>query len=98
MSIEKTYMSSTRYAGLCKYDLEDRSLYDFLKQEYNVYFINAYEKFNAVSTNKYESVLLDYPAGYPSILIERTLNEANSIIYSKAIIRGDKFSYIIELK
>lgn len=97
ISIEQSYIPYFRYKDLDLYDLSKQSLYSFLIENFNSVFLHATEKFRAVATNEEESNLLNYPIGAPSILIERVVIESSSIIYSKAISRGDKFSYSIEL-
>lgn len=96
---EETYMPEQRFIGLTRDELEDRSLYEYLKEAYQLQITGGTESLGAVGIPPEVSSLLQISEGTPSIKIERITFEHNQIIeYTKSITKGDQFTFRIDLK
>ncbi|MDR0876784.1 MAG: GntR family transcriptional regulator [Treponema sp.] len=57
------------------------------------------EKFRAAAIKPYEAKYMDLKAGTPAIHLERTTYDSSKIIeYCVSIVRGDFFTYTVEMK
>jgi GntR family transcriptional regulator len=99
MLYETSYLPVSRFGNLTKSQLENKPMYEIFREFYNVTISRATETFKAVSTRPIEAEYLQITENTPSLMLERTTYEQDSIIeYTASIARGDKFSYTVELK
>ncbi|MBS4179375.1 GntR family transcriptional regulator [Lederbergia citrea] len=99
MMYETSYLPVNRFPNLSNADLEKIPMYNLFRDKFDVMITKANERFQAVMPTDDEAQLLRIDKGEPSLLIERTTFENNSVIeYTVTIARGDKFSYSVELK
>lgn len=97
--VETSYIPYDRFEGITKDDLDKNAMYDIFVDRYNIAFSKAEEMFQPVATRIDEANDLNYQEGLPSMMIERTTYEGDSIIeYTIGIARGDKFSYRVVLE
>ncbi|KGM45986.1 GntR family transcriptional regulator [Neobacillus niacini] len=99
MLYETSYLPVSRFKNLTKNQLENKPMYEIFRESYKVTITRATETFKAVSTRSIEAEYLQIIENTPSLMLERTTYEHDSIIeYTASIARGDKFSYTVELK
>jgi GntR family transcriptional regulator len=99
MLYETSYLPVSRFENLTKNQLENKPMYEIFRESYKVTITRAMETFKAVSTRSIEAEYLQIIENTPSLMLERTTYEYDSIIeYTASIARGDKFSYTVELK
>jgi len=99
MMIETTYLPAARFLGLNSKKLDQRSMYDIFREDYNVEFNKADEIFQAISLNKKDAKYLNSKEGSPSILLERfTYENENIIEYTASVTRGDRFKFHVSLE
>jgi GntR family transcriptional regulator len=74
-------------------------LYTILSTCYGITLIRAKQFFEPVVTDEYEAQKLDIPNGAPALLIQNITYSADNrpIVLSKAIMRGDRVRYYVEL-
>lgn len=98
MMLETSFVPCDRFPGLTKEELESTPMYDIFMKKHNANFTKAEETLQPVLTRELEADLLEYKAGFPSMMIERVTYENGSIIeYTKGVTRGDKFKYQVVL-
>lgn len=86
--------------GLVHMDLEHRSLYTTLFQDYKIQVVKAREVFEPVVTQEWESKWLEVEPGSPAILLDRVAYASNDITveYCRSIVAGDKCRFYTELR
>lgn len=74
-------------------------LYTILSTCYDITLARAKQFFEPVVTDEYEAQKLDIPNGSPALLIQNITysSENRPIVLSKAIMRGDRVRYYVEL-
>lgn len=95
--IEKFYLPVHFFPGFDELNLDDRSIYEALQTEYNVYVHRAEQSLEAVAASEYEAALLGVPVGSP-LLLERRLafdRDDRPIEYAKDLYRGDRFKFLL---
>ncbi|WP_262428892.1 GntR family transcriptional regulator [Paratissierella segnis] len=99
MMLETSYVPCSRFPGLTKELLEENPMYDIFSKLYGVSITSAEETFQTVVTRDNEAKLLKYSLHLPSMMIERTTYETESVVeYTKSVARGDRFKYSVILK
>ncbi len=89
-----------RFPGLEHYDLEKRSIYEIMENEYGVPIIRARQSFEPVTATEFEANLLKINIG-EALMMEKRLSfdEDNlPVEYGKDYYRGDRFRFITEAK
>lgn len=98
LMLETTYLPKSRFYHLDIEWLEKHSLYDYLKEQYNMMVEHGSEVFYPVIPSTKERLLLSIPANLPCMAIERFSYEKDSLVeYTKSIVRGDKYKFKVEL-
>ncbi len=98
LMLENTYLPQSRFLALDIEILSHGSLYEFLKSRYGFHVERATERFRPVMPRSDERSLLKISANTPCILLERFSYENNILSeYTKSIVRGDKYTFQIEL-
>ena len=86
------------FPGLGSHDLNNRSVYEIMKSEYDISMTRAQRSLEPVIATKFEAELLGIEAGAP-LMLERRIGfdqNANCVEYGKDLYRGDRFRFIIE--
>lgn len=99
LMLETTYLPQSRFLTLDTDILSKGSLYEFLRARYDFHADRATEKFQPVMPRPTEKTLLHIPSNTPCMLLERYSYEGSMMIeYTQSIVRGDKYSFRIELE
>lgn len=99
LMLETTYLPQNRFFALDIEILSRSSLYEFLKSRYGFHVERATERFHPVMPRSDERSLLQISSNTPCILLERFSYESNVLSeYTKSIVRGDKYTFQIELQ
>lgn len=99
LMIETTYLPQSRFMSLDTEILSNSSLYDFLRARYGFRADRVTETFRPVFPRPEERKLLCITANTPCMLLERFSYEDSRLIeYTKSVVRGDKYTFQVELK
>jgi len=96
--IESYKIPVQRFPGLDKYDLENRSIYDVLENEFGVPIVRARQSFEPVIASTFEAELLEITEGNALMLEKRISYDSENvpIEYGKDHYRGDRFRFVTE--
>lgn len=96
---ERSYLPRSVIPALAKDDLANRSLYDFMEQEYGVVVSKAKETFEPVLIDSFESHYLNTKAGYPGLLLDRISYDISGrpVEYCRSVVRGDRCRFYTDL-
>lgn len=98
LMLEINYLSRSRFFKLDLKWLENNSLYKYLRQQYNMGIDHGFEIFRTIMPATKDRLLLNIPATQPCMAIERFGFEGDSLIeYGKSVVRGDKYTFRVEL-
>lgn len=99
LMLEKTFLPHDLFPGLLHEDLEKRSLYYLMTQKFGVSLVKAREWLEPIIINSDESPKLGVKTGTPGLLLELVAynDRSRPVEYTKAIVRGDKSRYYIEM-
>jgi GntR family transcriptional regulator len=99
LMLEKTFLPHELFPGLLSEDLVGQSLYDFITQKYGVSLVKARETLEPVIMDDKEAQNLSVEEGAPGLLLELIAYTDNGepVEYTKAIVRGDRCKYYIEM-
>lgn len=99
LMLEKTFLPHRLFPDLLSEDLATQSLYHFMTEKYGISLAKARETLEPVIMNDKETHKLGVEAGSPGLLLELiAYNEAGEPVeYTKAIVRGDRCKYYIEM-
>ncbi|HLE14334.1 MAG TPA: GntR family transcriptional regulator [Anaerolineales bacterium] len=94
-----TYLPYARCPALVEADLRQRSLYEFIEQECDLYIDRGRRTIEAVPANEYEAQLLQVEEGSPLILLDSVsyLQDGTPVEYYHALHRGDRSRFEVEL-
>ncbi|WP_282920035.1 GntR family transcriptional regulator [Ignavigranum ruoffiae] len=95
MLLEETYLPDHIFSDLTQKDLEDHSLYQLMKDRYQIFIQNAKEEFQAAMIENKAAKYLQVPDKDPALIILRqTFDNNNRVIeYTKSTARADKFVF-----
>lgn len=95
--LERVYLSLTRFPGLENQDLESNSLYNLLKDKYNVTPVNSKKTLEIVTANLEESRLFGASSPHTPLFLLRAVVHGTDhpIEYVKILMRGDRFRFQI---
>ena len=98
--IETTYHPYARFPDLLHMDLNDRSIYAILEQEYNVRPAQSRDRFVAEAASKEDAALLEIEPGAPVMRYKRTARDQSGQImeFTISIYRADQYQFVIEYK
>jgi GntR family transcriptional regulator len=92
MAIERTHVPASIAPTLLECDLEARSLYETLEQEFGVVLDAGEESIEAVPSGDAEAELIGVPRGSPMLLLERvTTSGGKPVEYVVSRYRGDRY-------
>jgi len=99
MVLERSYFPYRRCPNLERLDVESRSIFRILKEEYGVCFSRMRQSLEPVAANEFEAEVLNVPVGSPLMLVERVTFDADGlpVEYAKDIYRGDRSRFISEV-
>ena len=97
MLLETTYVPAALCAGLEHENLAVNSLYVLMEQRYGLRLKFARQTLETVSTNEFESLHFELPAGTPMFLLEGVtyIDNGQPAEYFKAAYRGDRFKFAL---
>ena len=99
MMYVRTYLPYASFPMITPAQLESRSLYRILEEDYNTLLVEANEKFRPAFPNEDEIKYLKISEKLPCMRIERTTRSQTGIVeYTVGIARGDKFEYSVVLR
>lgn len=94
LMLETTWLPKNRFVHLDIDWLQDNSLYDYLKKNYNMRVTRSTEVFFPVMPNQKERLLLNMPPNLPCMAVERFNYEEDTLVeYTTSIVRGDKYKF-----
>jgi GntR family transcriptional regulator len=96
MALEYSYFPERILPGLDRYDLERRSIYAILAEEYGVTLAGAFQTLEPVVALAYQARLLQVSRGAPLMLVTRTSSDDRQRIveFAKDLYRGDCFRFV----
>ena len=99
MALETVYLPEQIMPGLLDESLEDRSLYQLLRQKYGIRPARAVQQWQAVPCPSADSKLLDVKKASPVLQIQRTTfdSEGRPFEYLESFFRGDRYVFQAEL-
>lgn len=97
--LETIYIPDQICPGLTEADLMAAPLYTILSHRYRVALQGAKQFFEPVIVDEYEARMLQVSRGAPALLLQNVTYAVGSrpIMLSKAIMRGDRVRYYVEL-
>lgn len=95
MMVERTYVPEATFPSLTREDLEGRSLYAIIENDYHQTIRVAEEEFFASVARKNDAEVLGIAEGAPVLQLSRlTYNDENEAIeYTHSVARADQFKY-----
>lgn len=99
-ALEYSYFPQRYLPGLEQHDLEHRSIYAILAEEYGITLAGAVQTLEPVVALAYQAKLLQIPQGAPMMLVTRTSSDERQRIveFAKDFYRGDCFRFISHSK
>jgi GntR family transcriptional regulator len=96
MALEYSYFPERYMPGLDKHDLEQRSIYAILAEEYGITLAGAVQTLEPVVALAYTARLLQVSKGAPLMLVTRTSsdNKGRVVEFAKDLYRGDCFRFV----
>lgn len=96
VALEYSYFPARYFPNLDSHDLEERSIYTILAEEYGVTLVSADQSLEPVVAQAQQVKLLDVPRGAPLMLVVRTSRDVQDRIveYARDFYRGDSFRFV----
>jgi GntR family transcriptional regulator len=100
MAFERAYLPAARFPGLEREDLGGRSLYELLRERWDISVESADQIVTGVTLNAEEADLLGASEHQPAFLIQRTTRDRGGrvIEYVRSLYRADRYDIHIALK
>ncbi len=100
MALETVHLPEQLFPGLLEESLEDRSLYQLLRQKYGIRPDRALQQWQAVPCPSSDAKLLEVRKGSPVLQIQRTTFDAEGrpFEYLESFFRGDRYVFQAELR
>lgn len=97
--LERYTIPAEAFPDLQRFDLEGRSLYEVLEEEYGIAVRRARQSLEPVSATEYEARLLEVERGAPLMLERRLSFDENEhpVEFGKDLYRGDRFRFVTEI-
>lgn len=97
--LETFWMPVKRFAGLERFNLARRSIYELMASAYGVKVSRARQSLEPTVASDYEARLLHVAVGAPLMLEERLGfdTEDRPVEYGKDLYRGDRFRFVTEM-
>ena len=96
--LEQYILPEERFPGLDRHDLEGRSIYAILEDEFGVKIQRARQSLEPVSASEYEAERLEVASGAPLMLEQRLSFDADDrpVEHGRDLYRGDRFRFVTE--
>jgi GntR family transcriptional regulator len=93
MALEQAFLPAGRFAGVEGTDLTDASLFDLLRQRWNVKLETAEQRVVAVCADSLEASLLGVSAGHACLLFRSKVRDENGrpVYVASSLFRGDRY-------
>jgi len=100
IALETSHFPSRLCPKMERLDLERRSIYRILEEEYDVRVVRAVQSIEPTVANEFEAQALAVAAGSPLLLLERTAyTRANvPVEFAKDLYRGDRSRFVTEME
>jgi GntR family transcriptional regulator len=97
--LETFYVPSGLCPGLTEADLARAPFYELIAERYHLPVIRAKQFFEPALADDFEARVLQVPSGAPVLLVQNTTytTDDRAVVLAKAIIRGDRVRYYVEL-
>jgi GntR family transcriptional regulator len=97
--LETVYVPEQICRGLTEDQVSSRSLYEILASDYGAISQSVKQFFEPAIADEYEAKELNIAKGAPVLLIQNTTFAADyrPLVFSKAIMRGDRVRYFVEI-
>jgi GntR family transcriptional regulator len=97
--LESSYLPAELFPELTRGRLEERSLYDVLREDYGIRVVRGRESFEPILIESDEAKRLGVPAHSPGLLVQREAFDAGGrcVEFCSSVVRGDRARYTIEL-
>lgn len=97
--LERYVIPVARFPKLETHDLEHRSMYKVMEEEYGVLVRQAHQSLEPVIAEKYEAKLLSVKRGAPLMLERRVSFDQNDqpVESGSDLYRGDRFRFVTEM-
>jgi GntR family transcriptional regulator len=98
IALENSYFPLRRFPGIINADLEGRSIYRIMEEDYGIRPVRATQQLEPVAANAFESSHLEVAQGAPLMLIERIAYAANGVAveFAKDVYRGDRSRFVMD--
>ncbi len=98
MALETSHFPYELCRGIERFDLERRSIYRILDEEYGIRLARAIESIEPTVANEFEAEVLDVSVGAPLLLLERTAytSTGTPVEFAKDLYRGDRTRFVTE--
>lgn len=99
MALEHSFFPLGLCRGLDRFNLERRSIYRILREEYGLTLTRAVQTLEPTVADEFESHVLQVPAGSPLMLLERVAftDDGRAVEYAKDLYRGDRSRFVAEM-
>jgi GntR family transcriptional regulator len=99
-ALEYSYFPQRYAPDLDRHDLEQRSIYAILAEEYKIALAGAVQTLEPVVALAHQAKLLQIPKGSPLMLVTRTSadDQQRIVEFAKDLYRGDSFRFISHSK
>lgn len=96
--LEQYILPEERFAGLERHDLEGRSIYAILQDEFGVKIQRARQSLEPVAASDYEAEMLGVAPGAPLMLEQRLSfdDRDRPVEHGRDLYRGDRFRFVTE--
>lgn len=93
-AMESCWLAAGQFAGILEEDLETKSLFSILAEEYGVTIMHADEEIDAIAADGRTAALLGVKAGAPVLRIRQVLfGKAGAVAFTSALYRSDRHSF-----
>jgi GntR family transcriptional regulator len=98
IALENSYFPLRLFPGITKADLEGRSIYRIMEEDYGIRPVRGTQRLEPILANAFESSHLDVPQGAPLLLIERVAyaGDGTAVEFAKDVYRGDRSRFVME--
>ncbi|OLF09400.1 GntR family transcriptional regulator [Actinophytocola xinjiangensis] len=99
MAIETTHLPLGRFRGLRRYVAAGGSLYQVLKERYDVEMGHAEETIETALAGPHEAEMLGADVGMPMLLLSRHVYDTTErpVEWVRSVYRGDRYKFVAEL-
>ncbi|MDH2427780.1 GntR family transcriptional regulator [Sphaerisporangium sp. TRM90804] len=100
MSIDTTHLSARRFSRLRRELEVNASLYETLRNAYNVELTDAEEIIETVLATPYDAQVLGVDVGLPMLLLTRHAFDAagDPVEWAQSLYRGDRYKFVTRLR